>query len=98
MQVFRNNIIAFKTMDMQNSLKKGSRCAGEGKKDIIKKINLISKEIKYTEENTENENIILKQGLCVILEILLRYYTFIKSDGKIWFLNLETAVISKLVQ
>ena len=98
MQVFRNNIIAFKTMDMQNSLKKGSRCAGEGKKDIIKKINLISKEIKYTEENTENENIILKQGLCVILEILLRYYTLIKSDGKIWFLNLETAVISKLVQ
>ena len=98
MQVFRNNDIVFKTMDMQNSLKKGSRCAGEGKKDIIKKINIISKETKYNEENTEDENLILKQGLCVILEILLRYYSSIKSDDKVWFLNLEKAVISKLVK
>uniref|UniRef100_A0A6C0HST2 Helicase ATP-binding domain-containing protein n=1 Tax=viral metagenome TaxID=1070528 RepID=A0A6C0HST2_9ZZZZ len=98
MNVFRNNDIVFKTMDMQNSLKKGSRCASEGKKDIIKKINIISKEIKYNEENTENENLILKQGLCVILEVLLRYYTNMNVDNKVWFLNLEKAVISKLVK
>ena len=39
MQVFKSNNVVFKTIDRENKLKKGSRCGGEGKKDVIKKIN-----------------------------------------------------------
>ena len=75
MQVFKSNNVVFKTIDRENKLKKGSRCGGEGKKDVIKKINLISTDFKYTEENTENENLIIKPGMCVILEMVTRYYS-----------------------
>jgi hypothetical protein len=98
MQVFRNDDVVFKTMDMQNKLKKGSRCGGEGKKDIMKKINMIGT-FQYTEENTEDtelgKNLILKQGMCIILEMLLRRGA---QDNKVWFLDLERAVLSKLVK
>jgi hypothetical protein len=92
MQVFTDNNIVFKTIDLQNKVKKGSRCGGEGKKDIIKKINIISTEFKYNEDNTENENLIVKPGLCVILEMLLRYYNKQKKDGLNWFLGFENNV------
>ena len=138
MQVFRNDDVVFKTMDMQNKLKKGSRCGGEGKKDIMKKINLLS-EYQYTEENTEDtelgKNLILKQGLCIILETLLRHLNHRRfemghevsqisnfevdlsedvtgpvplqifkginkgsREGMVWFMDLERAVLSKLVK
>ena len=92
MQVFTNNNIVFKTIDLQNKLKKGSRCGGEGKRDIMKKINMISSDFKYTEDNTENENLIVKPGLCIILEILLRYYHKQKHNGYAWFLGFENNV------
>ena len=99
MQVFRNDDVVFKTMDMQNKLKKGSRCGGEGKKDIMKKINIIDT-FQYTEENTEDtelgKNLIMKQGMCIILEMVLRHLN--KEDDKVWFFDLERAVLSKLVK
>jgi hypothetical protein len=98
MQVFKNNIIVFKTMDMENKIKKGSKCSGEGKKDVIKKLNLICEEFKYTEDNTENEELIVKPGLCVILEMLLRHYAVVKKNDQVWFLDLEKAIFSKLVK
>jgi hypothetical protein len=99
MQVFRNNDVVFKTMDMQNKLKKGSRCGGEGKKDVMKKINIINENVfKYTEENTEDKNLIVKPGMCIILEMLLRSFNKIGKDGKVWFLDLEYAVLNKLVK
>jgi Type III restriction enzyme, res subunit/Helicase conserved C-terminal domain len=99
MQVFRNNIVEFKTMDMQNKLRKGSRCGGEGKKDVIKKLNIVCDgAFKYTEDNTEEENLIIKPGMCVILETVMRYYNKIGKNGSVWFLDLETTFFSRLVK
>jgi len=95
MQVFTDNNVIFKTIDLNNKLRKGSRCGGEGKKDIMKKINIIS-DFKYNEDNTENENLIVKPGLCVILEVLLRYYNKQKRNGFVYFLGFEnTAFLPK---
>ena len=103
MQVFRNNDVVFKTLDLQSKLKKGSRCGGEGKKDVMKKINMIEASgFQYTEENTEDteagKNLIIKPGMCVILEMLMRHYNLGRRDEKVWFLDLERAVLSKLVK
>ena len=99
MQVFRNNDVVFKTLDLQSKLKKGSRCGGEGKKDVMKKVNIITSDnFQYNEENTEDSNLIVKPGMCVILEMLLRHYNKGARDGLVWFLDLERAVLSKLVK
>jgi hypothetical protein len=103
MQVFRNDDIVFKTMDMQNKLKKGSRCGGEGKKDVMKKINIVEANgFQYTEANTEDtelgKNLIVKPGMCIIMEMLFRYYNKAAREGLVWFLDLERAVLSKLVK
>jgi len=103
MQVFRNEDVVFKTVDMQNKLKKGSRCGGEGKKDVMKKINMIEANgFQYTEENTEDtalgKNLIVKPGMCIIMEMLFRHYNKGARDGLVWFLDLERVVLSKLVK
>jgi hypothetical protein len=42
-------------------------------------------------------NGIYKLGLCVILEILLRYFNETKRDGKIWFFDLEKTQIYEII-
>ena len=92
MQVMKENIV-FKILDKSAKTKIGANCGGESKKDVIKRINMVS-EIKYNYKDDEgDENIkstdIVKIGLCIILEILFRYNEDTKKDGKRWFLNLE---------
>jgi hypothetical protein len=45
----------------------------------------------------ETENGIYKDGLCVILEIILRYYNEIDYKNKIWFFDFEMAAINDVV-
>jgi len=92
MQVLKDNIV-FKILDAASKTKIGAVCNVEVKKDVIKRINMIS-DVKYSdkEPNSEtnvNSKDIVKQGLCVILEILFRHYNSIKKDNKLWFLNNE---------
>jgi hypothetical protein len=92
MQVLKNNVI-FKILDKSAKTKIGANCGGESKKDVIKRINMVS-DIKYNYNDNEGEeniksNDIVKFGLCIILEVLFRYYEDIKKNGKRWFLNLE---------
>jgi hypothetical protein len=90
MQVVKETII-FKILDTSNKTKIGSACSGESKKDVLKRINMVS-DIQYTNETSENtidSTTIVKTGLCVLLEVLFRYYDEIQKDGKRWFLHLE---------
>jgi hypothetical protein len=92
MQVMKENIV-FKILDKSAKTKIGANCGGESKKDVIKRINMVS-DIKYNYKDDEGEeNIkstdIVKIGLCIILETLFRYNEDTKKDGKRWFLNLE---------
>ena len=43
------------------------------------------------------ENGIYKPGLCVILEILLRYYNEIEYKGKIWFFDNEKSILNGII-
>jgi hypothetical protein len=45
----------------------------------------------------KKENGIYKLGLCVILEILLRYYNDIGHNGKIWFFDNEIAELNGII-
>jgi len=92
MQVMKNNIV-FKILDKAAKTKIGANCGGESKKDVIKRINMVS-DIKYNYKDDEGEeNIkstdIVKIGLCIILETIFRHYEDTKKNGKRWFLNLE---------
>ena len=59
----------------------------------------------YTEYVSKNklqvekvrENGIYKNGLCVILEILLRYYNETEHKGKIWFFDNETTMLNSII-
>jgi hypothetical protein len=43
------------------------------------------------------DNGIYKNGLCVILEILLRYYNDTEHKGKIWFFDNETTALNGII-
>ena len=98
MNLFKGEII-FKTFDKMNKSNKGSKCSNEAKRDVVKRINLIST-IKYSENEEENPDILtkdfIKNGLCVILEVLLRHYDTSKKDNLRWFLDSEKAMLSKI--
>ena len=92
MQVLKDSVV-FKILDSAAKTKIGSVCNVEGKKDIIKRINAIS-DIKYSDKEPDsgtnvNSKDIVKPGLCVVLEILFRYYEETKKGGKRWFLTNE---------
>jgi hypothetical protein len=90
LQVVKENIV-FKILDTTNKTKIGSVCSGESKKDVLKRINMVS-DLQYTNEDSEftiDSTSIVKSGLCVLLEVLFRYYEEIQKNGKRWFLRLE---------
>jgi hypothetical protein len=95
MQLFRDtDEITFKIKYMkQKRNNKGSRIDRLGKNEIITFFNEILGSQKYNNENTEE---ILKVSLCVMVEIVLRYYNEINKNGKIWFLNSERANINNI--
>ena len=62
---------------------KGARCDQAGKSDILKTLNLIVGENKFTKENTKTKTAI---ELCSYQEFTLRYFSEIKQKDKVWFL------------
>lgn len=71
----------FKIKSMDNHRRKGSRCDQSPKKDNIALIHKISPEF---DDDVEALN---KQELCVIQELLFRFFNLTKRDKKIWFVN-----------
>ena len=95
MQFFKDRELTFKIKDMtQIRNNKGSRCDRMGKTEIIKFLNQVLGEQMYNNDNTEA---ILKFGLCVILEIVLRHFNDMKKDNKVWFLDPERALKNNIM-
>lgn len=100
-----NKYLVFKTKDMDSTRDTGARCDEAGKDKTMKKINEIVGETKYTSENTKvkkdsDGNIISESigqtELCVIQELILRYFDKIKKNNKRWFFSPDMAIYHKL--
>ena len=89
---FKSDYMVFKTKDMAVKAKrnKGARCDQAGKTDVVKTLNLIVGEKKFTKENTKTKT---RFELCSYQEFKLRYYSEIKHKDKVWFLNPGVATL-----
>jgi len=103
--VKNNSNLVFKTKDMLSKRDTGARCDEAGKVKTLQKLNEIIGENKYTNENTKMKkdadgNIISEAlghtELCVIQELILRFFNTIKKNEKKWFLTPEMAIGHKL--
>jgi hypothetical protein len=93
MYPFKSKEIVFKTKDLTIKRRNntGARCDSAGKSNIIKLLGKIGE--KYTATLDDK---IKHEGICGIVEILLRHFTDIKENNKIWFLSMETAIWNKV--
>jgi hypothetical protein len=95
-----NRYLVFKTKDITSKRDTGARCDESGKSKTIQKLNEIIGETKYTTENTKaiKESGIEAIGqieLCVLQELLLRYFNTIKKNNKKWIFTPEMAIWHK---
>lgn len=103
--MFRNNKeMVFRIKDlsqMQNNT--GTRINGQtpGKGDIIKRLNSIVYDGESMEDpmySLQKSKEIMQQGLCVIVELLLRYRTESKYKNKTWYLSPNEAMYNKIAK
>ena len=111
MYKFKKEGIVFKTKDMlEKRNNTGSRCSGSTKNDIIKRLNRVLETGPFFKEgderniyNDRNSIEIKKMGFCVIMEIMVRYYTDIEKEKdplvqKTWFFDNERAIYNNLAK
>jgi hypothetical protein len=98
MNLFKDDEMVFKTKDILEARNnKGAKCSSAGKKDIMKRLNKIleanpgEEPYAYTDENADS---ILKPGLCVILEMVVRHFN--ETTDRIWFFDVEMALANRL--
>ena len=103
--MFRNNKeMVFRIKDlsqMQNNT--GTRINGQtpGKGDIIQRLNSIVYDGETMEDpmySLQKSKEIMQQGLCVIVELLLRYRTESKYKNKTWYLSPNEAMYNKIAK
>ena len=87
--------MVFKIKDLnQKRNNTGARIDDAGKEKIVKFLNIILGETRYTDTNTET---ISQLGLCAILELLMRKKTQ-ENNNKIYFLTPEQTSITEIVK
>jgi len=103
--VKNNSNLVFKTKDIYSKRDTGARCDEAGKVKTLQKLNEIIGETKYTNESTKMKkdadgNIISEAlghtELCVLQELILRFFNSIKKNEKKWFFTPEMAIGHKL--
>jgi hypothetical protein len=87
----KGKYMIFKIKDTTKKRHIGSRCDQAGKIKTIKLLNEILGDEVFDKENTKG---VVQQELCVRQEFILRNMDKEDVDGKIWFLDVETAVIT----
>ena len=96
---FKKDYLIFKTKNMSIKRNIGARCDQGGRGQSIKNLNLIFnsndeiENINYIEKNLKG---IGQKELCIIQELLLRFFNYIKLGNKTWFLSPTEAVILKI--
>lgn len=108
MSIFKNNEVVFKTKNLKDKRNNtGAYCENAGKRDIITRLNTLYGTNIYSEseinkdiiiDGVTTKNIIFKNGLCVMMEILLRHYDKTKHLGKRWFFNPEEALLNRIIE
>jgi hypothetical protein len=86
----KKKFMSFKLKNMKEKRHTGARCDQKSKSKILEIMNIIEGEEKFTKENTKG---VTQAELCPFQELTLRNYNRIKKNGKIWFLDPETAKI-----
>ena len=81
--------------------KAGLVCNQISKRRVIENLNEIYKKDKYSIENTKisssNGRGKKTNELCIEQELILRYYSDILKDGKIWFLSSVDSLLNKKI-
>ena len=108
MSVFKNNEVVFKTKNLNDKRNnKGAYCENAGKRDIIARLNNVHGSNAYSEitinadidiNGVTFKNIVFKNGLCVMMEILLRHYDDIRHQSQRWFFNPEEALLNRIIE
>jgi hypothetical protein len=107
---FKDKEMVFKFKDITLTRNKlGARCDSAGKADILKMLNAViastslktalnpeeePKEI-YTQENTAT---LYQPRLCVMLEMLLREYTRVGKNNRVYFLTPEQTILGEITR
>ena len=86
----KKKFMVFKFKNMKEKRHTGARCDQKTKAKILEIMNDIEGSEKYTKENMKG---ITQAELCPLQELIMRNYNKMKRNGKIWFLDSETAKI-----
>lgn len=86
----KKKFMVFKFKNVKEKRHTGARCDQKTKAKILEIMNEIEGSKKYTKENTKG---ITQAELCPLQELIMRDYNKMKRNGKIWFLDPETAKI-----
>jgi hypothetical protein len=91
---FKNREMVFKLKDLRQTRNNiGARCGDSTTRaDAIKLLNTLLETNVYT-----NKTDIRMISFCVIIETLMRYYTDINKNGKIYYLTPEKTIINDIV-
>mgnify|MGYP000188643104 CR=1 FL=1 len=94
MAIYRDNI-RFKTKEMDMKRSKGKLCVNEGKRNIIKTLESILAIEGYSMK-TDVMNMMKPNQLCMIQELLLRFYDNTSKQGKYYFFTLESQKLNNI--
>jgi len=92
--MFRNREMVFKVKDLRQTRNNiGARCGDSTTRaDAIKLLNTLLEKNEYT-----NKTDIRMISFCVIIETLMRYYTDIGKNGKLYYVSPEKTVFNDIV-
>ena len=94
--IFKDKEMVFKIKDIrQKRNNKGARCDSARKSDVIKMINTTIGIDRYNEKNLETQYNAL--SLCVLTEFIMRHYTAIGKNNKVYFFSPEETFLNNIV-
>jgi hypothetical protein len=96
---FRTGEIVFKYKDITSARnKQGARCDSAGKADIIKLLNMVVVPGHAPYDDMNTKDVLFQPHLCAIMEIMLREYTRVNKNDRIYYLTPEQSVMNAITK